>query len=62
MAALSSSENDVAPGELASNQDGETGSAQYFQALAARAMPDVRLNPLLLKPEKDTHSQVVLMG
>ena len=41
---------------------GEVGSAQYFQALAARAVPDVRMNPLLLKPEKDTHSQVVLMG
>ena len=41
---------------------GEIGSAQYFQALAAGAVPDVRMNPLLLKPEKDTHSQVVLMG
>jgi len=41
---------------------GEIGSAQYFQALAARAEPDVRMNPLLLKPEADTHSQVVLMG
>ncbi|MGE0331947.1 MAG: cobyric acid synthase [Ramlibacter sp.] len=41
---------------------GEIGSAQYFQALAARAIPDVRMNPLLLKPEHDTHSQVVLMG
>ena len=43
-------------------QWGEIGSAQYFQALAARAVPDVRMNPLLLKPEADTHSQVVLMG
>ena len=41
---------------------GEIGSAQYFQSLAARAVPEVRMNPLLLKPERDTHSQVVLMG
>ena len=41
---------------------GEIGSAQYFQALAARASPEVRMNPLLLKPEADTKSQVVLMG
>jgi adenosylcobyric acid synthase len=41
---------------------GEIGSAQYFQALAAGAEPEVRMNPLLLKPERDTRSQVVLMG
>jgi adenosylcobyric acid synthase len=41
---------------------GEIGSAQYFQALAARAEPEVRMNPLLLKPEADTRSQVVIMG
>ena len=41
---------------------GEIGSAQYFQALAARVQPEVRMNPLLLKPEADTRSQVVLMG
>ena len=41
---------------------GEMGAAQYFQALAARCAPDVRMNPVLLKPEADTRSQVVLMG
>jgi adenosylcobyric acid synthase len=41
---------------------GEIGSAQYFQALAANAQPDPRMNPVLLKPESHTRSQVVLMG
>lgn len=41
---------------------GEIGSAQYFQALAARATPDVRMNPVLLKPEAETRSQVVRLG
>ncbi len=41
---------------------GELGSAQYLQALAAGAEPEVRMNPVLLKPEADTRSQVVLLG
>ena len=41
---------------------GEIGSAQYLQALAARCAPDVHMNPVLLKPWRDTASQVVLQG
>jgi adenosylcobyric acid synthase len=47
---------------LENGGDGEIGSAQYFQALAAGVAPDVRMNPVLLKPESDTQSQVILLG
>lgn len=40
----------------------EMGRAQVFQAEAAGVDPDVRMNPLLLKPSTDQDSQVVFMG
>lgn len=42
--------------------EGEMGSAQYFQALAAGRVPEVRMNPILLKPERDDRSQVIVLG
>jgi len=41
---------------------GEIGVAQYLQALAAGVEPDVRMNPVLVKPEGETRSQVVVRG
>ncbi|MDN8599670.1 cobyric acid synthase [Citrobacter sp. S2-9] len=40
----------------------EMGRAQIFQAEAAGITPDVRMNPVLLKPTSDRKAQVVLMG
>jgi adenosylcobyric acid synthase len=40
----------------------EIGRAQYVQALAARTAPDVRMNPVLLKPDAETHSKVIVLG
>lgn len=41
---------------------GEIGRAQALQAAAARVDPDVRMNPLLLKPSGNKICQAVLMG
>ena len=40
----------------------EMGRAQVVQAQAAGVEPDVRMNPILLKPSSDTGSQVILKG
>jgi cobyric acid synthase CobQ/L-threonine-O-3-phosphate decarboxylase len=40
----------------------EISRAQYLQAQAARVEPDVKMNPVLLKPVGKLTSQVVLLG
>lgn len=40
----------------------EMGRAQVMQAEAAGVEPDVRMNPILLKPTNDTGSQVIVNG
>ena len=41
---------------------GEMGRAQVVQAEAALVAPDVRMNPILLKPTTDVGSQVIVNG
>lgn len=41
---------------------GEMGRAQVLQAQACRLDPDVRMNPVLLKPNSETGSQVIVLG
>src|SRR3990172_9457847 len=40
----------------------EIGRAQAVQALASGLEPHVDMNPVLIKPEADSRSQVVVMG
>lgn len=40
----------------------EMGRAQFLQAQAARVTADTRMNPVLIKPEGNTKSQLVLKG
>lgn len=43
-------------------EGGEMGRAQVVQAQACRRDPDVRMNPVLLKPNSETGSQVIVLG
>ncbi|MEN3042328.1 MAG: cobyric acid synthase, partial [Fervidobacterium sp.] len=41
---------------------GEIGRAQYLQAIACKIEPIVDMNPILLKPEGNSKSQVIVRG
>ncbi|MDL2397696.1 cobyric acid synthase [Rhizobium mayense] len=41
---------------------GEIGRAQWLQSLAARVPSSVHMNPVLLKPQSETGSQIIVQG
>ncbi len=41
---------------------GEIGRAQWLQAFACGVAPSVHMNPVLLKPQSETGSQIILQG
>jgi adenosylcobyric acid synthase len=43
-------------------EGGEIGVAQWLQARAAGVEPEVRMNPVLVKPQAGARSQVVVLG
>ena len=52
----------VAEPEADGSGGGELGRAQWLQALACGVPASVHMNPVLLKPQSETGSQIVVQG
>jgi len=55
-------DTDAAPGPDGERPRGEIGRAQALQARACGVEPSIHMNPVLLKPQTNVGSQVVLRG
>ena len=47
---------------VVTTEGAEIGRAQWLQAVAAGAVPEAAMNPVLLKPTSERSSQVIVMG
>lgn len=52
----------MALNSFVTKEGGEMGRAQVVQAQACRLQPHVDMNPILIKPTKDTNAQIILHG
>lgn len=52
----------MALNSFVTKEGGEIGRSQVVQAEAACIEPSVHMNPILLKPQADAHSQVIVLG
>ena len=52
----------MALNSVVTRDGGEIGRAQAVQAAAAGLEPEIAMNPILIKPSGERHSQVIVMG